>query len=400
MKRGEADATPSDVGAAPAAPLTVPVPAGDGRAYRVHVGPGLLGRLGELCVEAAPAHRYAVVADETVADLYGAEAVEALEAAGSGADLHRFPAGEASKTRATWSRLTDALLEAGHGRDSVVVGLGGGVTGDLAGFVAASFLRGVPVVQVPTTVLAMVDAAVGGKTGVNTRRGKNLVGAFHHPRLVVADTETLETLPPAHVTAGLAEAVKGAAIGDPELFARMEERAGRGLTDDAAALARVVHAAVRVKAEVVAEDPRETGRRQVLNFGHTVGHALERLSGYGLLHGRAVAAGMRVEARLGEALGVTRPGTAERLTRLLDRLGDRERPERGVDARSLLEAAAPDKKARAGEVRYVLLERIGRVARTDEGGWSRPLPRSEAVERMDAALRAAVGGTDCGSAAT
>lgn len=373
--------------------LEVRVPTTGGEAYRVHVAPGLLDRLGELCASEAPAHRYAVIADETVAGLYGERAVASLEATGE-AELHTFPAGEGSKTRETWARLTDALLAAGHGRDSAVVGLGGGVTVDLAGFVAATFLRGVPVVQVPTSLLAMVDASVGGKAGTNTAAGKNLVGAFHQPRLVVADTATLATLDEAHVAAGLAEAVRSAAVGDPGLFAWMEDAAAAGLVDDADRLARLVRASVGVKAAVVAEDPLEEGRREVLNFGHTVGHALERLSGWELLHGRAVAAGMRVEARMGEAAGVTEPGTADRLAALLDRCGHRDRPERDVDAAAVLRAAASDKKAREGALRWVLLERVGRVARTGDGAWARPLSGGHELRLLGDALRPAGPGTD------
>ena len=380
--------------------LRVEVPARGAGGYEVHVGPGLLDRLGELCAEAAPAHRYAVVADAAVAELYGERAIEGLVSGGAEVDLHAFSPGEGAKSRGTWAELTDRLLEAGHGRDSAVIGLGGGVAGDLAGFVAATFLRGVPVVQVPTSLLAMVDAAVGGKTGVNTERGKNLVGAFHHPSLVVADTATLATLEERHLRAGLAEAVKTAVVADAEHFGWLEERAGEGLVEDADALARLVRACVAVKADVVAEDPREAGRRQVLNFGHTVGHALERLSSYALLHGEAVAAGMRVEARLGEAMGVTEPGTAARIAALLDRCGHTERPERDVEAGALLEAAAPDKKARAGVVRSVLLERIGRVARTPDGNWTHALPREAAPARLAEALRSGAAETDCESAAT
>jgi len=220
---GDGPGPPQD--GAGAGPIRVRVPERAGRSYRVHVAVGALDRLGSLCREAAPGHRYAVVADRRVAGLYGERALAALEAAGLEADLHAFEPGEASKTRATWARLTDALLAAGHGRDSVVLGLGGGVAGDLAGFVAATFLRGVPVVQVPTSLLAMVDAAVGGKTGVDTPDGKNLVGAFHHPALVVADPAVLATLPSGHLTGGLAEAVKGAAVADAGLLGRIEEDA-------------------------------------------------------------------------------------------------------------------------------------------------------------------------------
>lgn len=374
-------------------PIEVRVPGTGSSGYRVHVAPGLLDRLGELCASEAPGHRYAVIADETVAGLYGARALASLGRTAD-VDLHAFPPGEANKTRAEWARLTDELLAAGHGRDSVVVALGGGVTGDLAGFVASTLLRGVPVVQVPTTLLAMVDAAVGGKTGTNTGAGKNLVGTFHQPRLVVADPTTLSTLAGPHVAAGLAEAVKSAAVADPGLFEWMEERAGSGLAADADRLARLVRACVGVKAGVVGEDPTEHGRREVLNFGHTVGHSLERLSGWELLHGRAVAAGMRVEARLGEALGVTAPGTAERLARLLDRCGHSGRPEREVGAGAVLEAADTDKKSRQGALRWVLLERIGRVARAEDGSWAHRLPAGRGRSLLEGALRPTGPGSD------
>ena len=373
--------------------LRVQAPAGGG-AYRVHVDPGSLARLGAVCREEAPAHRYAVVADARVAELYGEAALRSLEAAGLEAEMHTFPPGEASKSRREWARLTDRLLAAGHGRDSAVVALGGGVTGDLAAFVAATFLRGIPVVQVPTTLLAMLDSSVGGKTAVDTPAGKNLVGAFHHPSLVLADPEVLSTLPRRQVVAGLAEAVKTAVIADARLVAWMEERAARLRDADPEALTSLVRRCVAIKAEVVADDPEEAGPRQVLNFGHTVAHALEARSGWDLLHGHAVAAGMRVEARLGEAMDVTAAGTARRLTALLDALGHRERPETGLAPDELLEAAGTDKKARRGRVRFVLLEEVGRVARGPGGAWTHPLPSEAPEGLLQTALRPAREGAD------
>ncbi len=365
--------------------VRVPVPGGG--AYPVRVEPGVLDRLGELCAEELSPHRAAVVADDRVAELYGDRAVASLERAGIPAELLTFPAGEASKTRATWARLTDRMLAAGLGRDAAVVALGGGVTGDLAGFVAATYLRGVPVVQAPTSLLAMVDAAVGGKTAVDTDRGKNLVGAFHHPALVAADPEVLETLSAAQREAGLAEAVKTAAVADAELFAWTEEAVDALAAGESEPVARLVQRCMEIKADVVARDPGESGLRQVLNFGHTVGHALEARSGWHLLHGHAVAAGMRAEARLGESLGVTEPGTADRLTRLLAACGHDDRPEAGLTPAGLMEAAAADKKARRGRVRFVLLEAVGEVARTEDGAWSRPLPGDREEELLEAALR-------------
>lgn len=353
--------------------LSVRVPAAPAREYEVLVGEGALARLGELCREAAPAHRYALIADSRVGELYGRTAVEALGAADLEADLFLFPAGEWNKTREEWARLTDGMLRAGFGRDAAVVALGGGVTGDLASFVAATYMRGLPVVQVPTSLLAMVDSSVGGKAAVDTGVGKNLVGAFHHPSLVVIDPSLLATLPGPHLAAGLVEVVKVAAVRDASFFAWLEAEAGRLREGDRDALAEAIVRAVAHKAEVVEADPRESGGRAVLNFGHTVGHALELLGGYAVLHGEAVAAGMRAEARLGERLEVTEPGTAARLASLLEACGagrgtvEVPRPDR------LREAVRVDKKGRAGSPRCVLLRRIGEVARSPEGAHAFPL---------------------------
>ncbi len=365
--------------------VRVPVPGGEG--YPIRVEPGLLDRVGELCADAVSPHRAAVIADRRVADLYGEDVAASLERAGVPVDLLTFPPGEASKSRESWARLTDRMLEAGIGRDGAVVALGGGVAGDLAGFVAATYLRGVPVVQVPTSLLAMVDASVGGKTAVDTRHGKNLVGAFHHPSLVAADPEVLDTLPERERAAGLAEAVKTAAVADADLFGWMERRAGELAAGEHEPMARLVQRCMEIKAGVVARDPGEAGLRQVLNFGHTVGHALEARAGWELPHGHAVAAGMRAEARLGEALGVTEAGTARRLADLLEACGHRGRPEAGLSPSELMEAAATDKKARAGRVRFVLLDSVGEVARDDGGAWSRSLPAEGREELLETALR-------------
>jgi 3-dehydroquinate synthase len=348
---------------------------------------GVLSRLGELCDSFAPAHRYALLADSRVADLYGTQALESFEASGRPAELFTFPAGEWNKSREEWAQLSDGMLRRGFGRDCAVVALGGGVTGDLAGFVAATYMRGVPVVQVPTTLLAMFDSAIGGKTGVDTEVGKNLVGAFHHPALVVVDPTLLETLPRMQRAAGLAEGVKTAAILDRELFEWLEARAGDLLDGEPEATAQAVWRVIAHKAAVVEEDPREGGRRAILNFGHTIGHALELVGGYEILHGEAVAAGMRAEARLGENLGVTETGTHQRIACLLeacalDRPLEEERP-----ARALWEAVARDKKARGGSVRCVLLETLGRVARSPEGDWTFQIPREEGEAWFSAALQ-------------
>lgn len=352
--------------------------------YDVVVEPGALARLGALVTAAAPAARYAVLADERVAGLYGDAACAALARAGARVDLVPFAAGEARKTVATWAELIDALVRLGVGRDGCVVALGGGVTGDVAGFVAATYLRGVDFVQVPTTLLAMVDASVGGKTGVDTAAGKNLVGAFHQPRLVVADPEVLASLPEAELRAGLAEAVKHGAIADAAYLGRIVRDTDAILRRDATALGALVARSVEIKAEVVAADPREAGRRATLNFGHTIGHALEAQSGYALPHGYAVAIGMVAEAAVGEAAGVTAPGTAAALREALDGLGlpTAWPPDAGVAA--VLARCRTDKKVRAGRVRYALLARPGVVARTAEGGWTHEVPDDVAAEALAA----------------
>jgi len=332
---------------------------------------GLRHRLPELLGAHAPAHRYAVVCDANVEPLYGREAVDACRRAGLTADLFAFPAGEAHKTRKQWSILTDRLLEAGLGRDAAVVAVGGGVTGDLAGFVAATFMRGIPIVHVPTSLVAMIDASVGGKTGVDVRAGKNLVGAFHPPRAVLVDPETVATLPERERAQGLAEAVKHGAIADAAYFEDLVRESRSLLAGDAAITARAVARSVMIKARVVSEDEREAGIRQILNFGHTYGHALEAALSYRVGHGTAVAAGMVLEARLGERAGVTEAGTARRLEDALRAFGLGDLPRVPESPRAMMTRLARDKKARAGEVRFVLLERIGVVAGPE---WSRPLP--------------------------
>jgi len=369
--------------------LVVAVPGVPDRSYAVIVERGGLARLGRLCLEHAPAHRYAIIADSRVAELYGEPALAALRSAGLEADLVSFPAGEWNKSRETWAELSDAMLALGFGRDAVVVALGGGVTGDLAGVVAATFMRGVPVVQVPTTLLAMLDSSVGGKTGVDTQAAKNAIGAFHHPELVLVDPDLLSTLAPFQRTSGLAEGVKVAAMRDEEMFAWIERRATDLAAGEPGAVGALIERGVALKAAVVAEDPLERGVRAILNFGHTVGHALESLSGFSLLHGEAVALGMRLEVRLGEALGITEGGTARRLDAVLAACGLPDEIDPDWTAESILEAARPDKKAREGTLRWSLPARIGTVATDAEGSPTHAIPAEVCARELAAALRSA-----------
>jgi 3-dehydroquinate synthase len=334
--------------------------------YDILVGADVITQLPELLRQRCPAAAYAVISDSHVAKLYGDAVMKQVSGTGYRAELFTFPAGEWNKTRETWAALSDRMLAGRFGRDCAVIALGGGVVGDVAGFVAATYLRGVPYVQVPTSLLAMIDSSIGGKTGVDVPTGKNLLGAFHQPRLVVADLGLLASLPPAQLSAGLAEAVKHAVIGDGEYFVFLEQEHAAILAKDEAALERVVRRSVEIKAAVVAEDEREGGRRAILNFGHTVGHAIEATSKFEVLHGEAVAIGMAVEARLAEALGIAEQGTAGRIARLLERYRlPVARPE-GASVDDLIEAMQGDKKVRAGQVRFALPKRIG-VMQGDEG---------------------------------
>jgi 3-dehydroquinate synthase len=334
------------------------------------VGRGLLAGLPRLLGERCPAHAYAVIADSRVAELYAARVVAALGDAGLSARLFQFPAGEWNKTRETWTELTDALLAARVGRDGAVVALGGGVTGDLAGFVAATYLRGIPYVQAPTTLLAMIDASIGGKTGVDVPAGKNLVGAFHQPRCVVADIETLATLPRVHVAAGMAEAIKHAVIADAGYLDAVLADAGAIRARDLDALERVVVRSVAIKEAVVAEDPLEAGRRQILNFGHTIGHAVEARSGYDLLHGEAVAIGMAVEALLAESTGIAEAGLALQVRRALEAFDLPVTVPGDLASDDLLAAMRGDKKTRQAALHFALPARIGSMHRRSDGAWT------------------------------
>ncbi len=336
--------------------------------YPVTVAAGSLGRLEELVTGVTRAgNRVAIITDANVGATYGAR----VAAAFPGALVLTIPAGERHKTRDTWARLTDDLLAAGLGRDTTIVALGGGVVGDLAGFVAATYMRGVSLIHVPTSLLAMVDASVGGKTGVDTPAGKNLVGAFHRPAAVVIDPAVLETLPAEHLRAGFAEIVKHGVVADADYFemaAAFVERwplsksQAAGLPD----LTQLIMRSVEIKAAIVSRDEREAGLRKVLNFGHTIGHAIEAATSYETLHGEAVAIGLVAEARVAERVGVAKSGTARVIERVCRAAGlPTSVPAVPLDV--LIGFTRADKKARAGRVEYALPKRIGEMAGSDRG---------------------------------
>ena len=338
--------------------------------YDVAITPGALDHVVEIIRRVAPGHRYALVTDSNVGPLY-AERVARQFGTGE-VVVCSVPAGEAHKTRDSWAAITDTLLDARFGRDTTIVSLGGGVVSDLAGFVAATFMRGVPVVHVPTTLLAMIDASIGGKTGVDTPAGKNLVGAFHPPAAVVIDPQVLDTLGLAELRSGFAEAIKHGVIADERYFEFLDEHAARLLAEDPAerdqgGLARVIGESVRIKADVVATDERERGARKTLNFGHTIGHAIEHASGFALRHGEAVAIGMVVEAEAAERAGIAERGTAERIRRAVERASLPTRRPPSLDSAVIMAATVSDKKSRAGAAEYAVPSRIGTMAGVESG---------------------------------
>ncbi len=357
---------------------TVQVPLGS-RSYDIFIGPGLLQRLGSECARLKLGRRGIILTDSNVGPLYGARAVESLQKAGFEAATVSIPAGEASKNLRTVQACYDRLAAERLERNSFVVALGGGVVGDLAGFVAATYLRGVAFVQVPTSLLAQVDSSVGGKVGVNLKAGKNLVGAFYQPRLVLCDLSTLSTLPIRELRAGLSEVIKYGIIFDASLFARLEKNMPRLLACDLPALAPVIARCCEIKAEVVGQDETESGLRVILNFGHTIGHAIEAIAGYGkYLHGEAIAIGQVAAARLSTRLLGLAEADASRIEALLRKTGlpvaiRLNRPQR----ERLFSAMKSDKKVASGIVRFVLASRLSKVA----GGQS--VPEAMIAEVLD-----------------
>ena len=328
------------------------------RSYEVMVEAGSLGKVAELVAHAGLAgRRAAVISDETVAALHAEKLVAALESAGFRPTLHTVPAGEASKSMACAEQVCREMVRAGHDRKSFVIALGGGVVGDLAGFVAAIFFRGLPFVQIPTTIVSQVDSSVGGKTGVNVAEGKNLLGAFHQPRLVIVDPETLRTLPGREFREGFAEAIKHAAIRDAAML------------DDLAALdpanrevpAVLIARNIAIKARIVEADEHETlGIRALLNFGHTIGHGIEAAVPYGeLLHGEAIALGMRAALFLSERRAGLDPAASRKIIDLLEKFGLPLVLPESISTDTVMTRRATDKKFAAGAIRFVVLDAPG-----------------------------------------
>lgn len=333
------------------------------RGYEILIDRDLLPELGKRCLKVGLGHRCAVITDSNVAPHYAQAATASLIEAGINPIVITVPAGEKSKSLKQVGECYDALAAHRLERKSFVVALGGGVIGDLAGFVAATYLRGVPFVQVPTTLLAQVDSSVGGKVGVNLKAGKNLVGSFYQPRLVLCDLTTLDTLPKREFAAGLAEVVKYGIIYDAPFFRKLENSMGEIVARSPALLAKIVARCCEIKADVVSQDETETSLRAILNYGHTVGHALEAISGYGkYLHGEAISYGQVVASRLSNRLRGMPAEDVVRVKNLLERAGlPTEVKLSPNQKRDLFAAMRLDKKVTAGEIKFVLAKRIGEV---------------------------------------
>jgi 3-dehydroquinate synthase len=330
-----------------------------GRPYDIHIGSGLLERLAEFARPLKPSS-ILIVTDARVGQLYAGRVRTALKPL-MPAGIFELAGGETGKDLRAAEAVIDALLAAGADRRTVVVALGGGVVGDIAGFAASIYMRGVRVVQVPTTLLAQVDSSVGGKTGVNHPRGKNLIGAFHQPEVVVADTETLRTLPPRELSAGLAEVLKHGLLADAAYFAQVSRDLPRLLACDAPALTDAIARSCEIKAAIVARDEKEAGERALLNLGHTFGHAIEALTGYGRwLHGEAVGCGLCLAAELSQRLGLISRADVETIENSVAAACLPTRID-GLERRAAISSMRGDKKAEAGEIRFIVLERIGQA---------------------------------------
>ncbi len=336
-----------------------------GRSYTVAIGAGLLGETGKRLKQNGFSGNAVIITDSTVKELYGASLARQLTGEGFGVSILAVPAGEEQKSLQTTGRLYEQLTDAHTERSTPVLALGGGVIGDMAGFVAATYLRGLPLVQLPTTLLAQVDSSVGGKVAVDHGRLKNMVGTFYQPRLVIADTGTLKTLPEEEFASGLAEVIKSAAIRDESFFGFLENNIERIRTRNEDALEEIVYRSVSIKAEVVAQDELDLGLRNILNYGHTIGHAVESVSGFRVKHGQAVAIGMVAAARIAHRMGMLGGDEAKRLKKLIARAGlPAELPDLRPD--EIMETMRHDKKVRENRIRFVLLGSIGDAVIADD----------------------------------
>ncbi len=333
--------------------------------YPIYISHGGLAEVGKNLCEGQFAARYAIITDATVAELYGEKLLASLKQADIKAQLFSFPAGEQSKNLQMMGDLAGRLVDAGFSRKDGIIGFGGGVSGDLAGFLAASYMRGVPFIQIPTTLLAQVDSSVGGKTGVDLSQGKNLLGAFYQPKAVYIDIALLVTLAKEEFLGGLAEVIKYGVIYDRDFFFFLKEKRKEILALDREILSKIIFRCLEIKAEVVAADEKEGDLRRILNFGHTIGHAVEGASHYSIIHGLAVAIGMAAAARLAEVAGLLAAEEGQEICSLLSSYGLPVEIPQQLDRSEIRNYLLADKKVEAGKVFYILPTVIGSVQIAD-----------------------------------
>jgi len=333
--------------------------------YPILVGQGFLQDFYAQIKDIKNISHYIIITDSNIKKLYGAELLKNLKAKKLKVDLLSFLAGEASKTQTTKTKLENEMLKKGCGRDTLVIALGGGVVGDMAGFVAATYMRGVPYVQVPTSLLAMADSSVGGKTGIDTMYGKNLIGAFWQPQKVIADINCLKSLPQKQFINGFIEALKMFVTNDAAMVKFCLTNIDKILARDLNVIEKIITKAIKIKSDIVAEDEREAGARMILNFGHTIGHAIETLSNYNMLHGHAVGLGMLAEAKIAQKLNLLSQKDYDLLEKLILSLGLDKKELQKYKAQDILKLIKLDKKARNGKAQFVLLEKVGKVYKQD-----------------------------------
>jgi len=337
----------------------------DNNTYEIRIGAGVLSRTGDWLKELGFSGKLVIITDDTVKDIYGDDLQQRLSAERFRVTTLSVPVGEAQKSLETAGKLYQEFTHARAERNTPVLALGGGVIGDLAGFVAATYMRGLPLLQIPTTLLAQVDSSIGGKVAVDYAQLKNMIGVFYQPRLVITDTDTLKTLPDTELANGFAEVIKSAAIRDGEFFHYLETGMEETKSFNTDSIEEVVSRTAAIKAEVVGEDEKDTGLRNILNFGHTIGHAVESVSGFRVSHGHAVASGMIAAARISSRLGMLAESDVARIRLLLETAGLPTRLP-GLDLDAVFKAMQHDKKAKDGKVRFVLLKGIGNAVVTDD----------------------------------
>lgn len=325
--------------------------------YEIEIGSGLLNL--QFHFLSSLASKFAIISDDNIVPLYGQQLQKNLSSSGLDAYLFSFPHAEQHKTRLTKESLEDQLFESGYGRDSCIIALGGGVTSDLAGYVAATYCRGIPLVMFPTSLLGMVDASIGGKTGVNVPYGKNMLGCIYQPKKVVIDLSTLESLPKKELVNGVVEMIKHALIADASLFVYLEENIQRFLALDARLVETTIFESCRIKKEIVEQDEKENGKRRLLNFGHTIGHALEQLTHYALSHGEAVAIGLLVESYISVKMGILAEKTLQKIKDILIRYGLPLQLSSKFPLQKIIDAMSLDKKSLRGQPRFIIIEEIG-----------------------------------------